>query len=303
MAAPLFDSYLMVDWSAAATPRTGADSIWWALVEHDAGLTALENPPTRLEARDQMTAVLRRQVQLGRRVLAGFDFPNGYPRGTAEAVGLTGLPWQAMWRHLAVTIKEGLRNANNRFEVAADLNRRMSGGPFPFWGCSRKASRDTLISTKTRDFGDHTVPEYRTVEMTARGAKSCWQLLGTGSVGGQTLTGIPVQQALRTDPNFGDQVIVWPFETGLAPPDPAGSWQVVIAEVYPSLFPLDLRPGAVKDEVQVETVANALAAWDAGGKIHRHFAGPDDLSAEQRGWIETEESWILGAGTMAALHI
>jgi hypothetical protein len=28
-----FDAYLMIDWSASSIPRTGADSIWWALLE------------------------------------------------------------------------------------------------------------------------------------------------------------------------------------------------------------------------------------------------------------------------------
>ena len=30
---PAFDSYIMVDWSAAAVPRRGKDSIWIACVD------------------------------------------------------------------------------------------------------------------------------------------------------------------------------------------------------------------------------------------------------------------------------
>ena len=49
LARPLFNSYLMVDWSAYSTPKKGEDSIWVGLTE--AGkLVELENPRTRAEA-------------------------------------------------------------------------------------------------------------------------------------------------------------------------------------------------------------------------------------------------------------
>lgn len=295
----LFDGYLMVDWSAAAMPRTGADSIWYALVERDKGLVDIDNPPTRAAALQAIRAICRDYARSGRRLLAGFDFPNGYPHGTAARVGLDGIPWRALWDHLAAATEEGEKNANNRFAVAADLNRRMSGGPFPFWGCPAGAAGVTLGQKKTRDFRDDGVPEFRLVERTAKGAKSCWQLLGAGSVGGQVLTGIPVQHALRSDPDFGDAVTVWPFETGLREPDIDGAWRIVIAEIYPSLFPVTVHGDAVKDAVQVETVARALADWDGDGTLSRHFAGPVTLTDGERWIIEREEGWILGAGTMA----
>jgi len=293
---PLFDGYLMVDWSAAATPRTGADSIWTALVERDGGPVALANPPTRLAALDAVRTICRRYHEAGRRLLVGFDFPNGYPRGTAGRAGLNGAPWRAIWDHLAAAIEEGVRNKNNRFAVAADLNRRLSGGPFPFWGCPARAACATLGPKKTRRFGDDTVPEFRLVEHAAKGAKSCWQLLGVGSVGGQVLTGIPVQHALAGDLEFGRAVTVWPFDTGLRAPPAGGAWRIVIAEVYPSLFPIQVPDGAVKDAVQVETVARVLAAWDGAGSLGRRFAGPPSLTAAERAVIEREEGWILGAG-------
>lgn len=294
----MFDGYLMVDWSAAATPRTGADSIWYALVERGEGLVALNNPPTRIAALQAVRAICRDYVHSDRRLLAGFDFPNGYPRGTAARAGLDGTPWRALWNHLAAEIEEGAGNRNNRFAVAADLNRRMSGRPFPFWGCSSRMEGETLGRKKTRDFRDDGVPEFRLVERIAKGAKSCWQLLGAGSVGGQVLTGIPVQHTLHSDPDFGDAVTVWPFETGFREPDVDGAWRIVIAEIYPSLFPVTVHGDAVKDALQVETVARALADWDGDRTLPCHFAGPGTLRPEERRIIEREEGWILGAGTM-----
>ena len=51
---PVFDAYVMVDWSAAAVPATGADSIWIAIAERTADgalpTPRLFNPSTRSEA-------------------------------------------------------------------------------------------------------------------------------------------------------------------------------------------------------------------------------------------------------------
>ena len=54
-AAPLFDAYVMVDWSAAGKPARGKDSIWICYGRR-AGVLAVENVPTRHEARDRLRA-------------------------------------------------------------------------------------------------------------------------------------------------------------------------------------------------------------------------------------------------------
>ena len=119
----LFDGYLMVDWSSAATPRTGKDSIWLAL-DLD-GTFALENPPTRMAARDRIAAILRRAAADGHRILAGFDFPFGYPAGLSRALGPEA-DWRDVWARLHTEIEEGEGNANNRFDAAAIADARPS---------------------------------------------------------------------------------------------------------------------------------------------------------------------------------
>ena len=89
----LFDAYVMVDWSGAATPCRGKDSIWYAVLLRDGAetrQTALENPSTRQQATEELCDRLAALVADGRRVLAGFDFPFGYPCGTAERLGING---------------------------------------------------------------------------------------------------------------------------------------------------------------------------------------------------------------------
>jgi hypothetical protein len=59
------------------------------------------------------------------RALVGFDFPYSYPAGFADALGLDGSPWSAIWRYLDQRIEDDARNANNRFQVADEINARV----------------------------------------------------------------------------------------------------------------------------------------------------------------------------------
>ena len=58
--ARLFDAYIMVDWSAASKPVTGANSIWIGVLAKDARLKfqfTAANPDTRLKAVELITPV------------------------------------------------------------------------------------------------------------------------------------------------------------------------------------------------------------------------------------------------------
>ena len=96
--ARLFDSYVMVDWSAASKPATGADSIWIGALTPDSRLKLAfkaSNPPTRAKALEELADLLGRCLKRGDRVLLGMDFPMGFPTGTAAALKLKGEPWRA----------------------------------------------------------------------------------------------------------------------------------------------------------------------------------------------------------------
>ena len=136
----LFDAYLMVDWSAAAVPTVGRNSIWYALREGRRERCA--NVATRAGAQAALRTLLLRLRGQGRRVLVGFDFPFGYPAGFAAALGLDG--WRGLWRFLADHIADGNDNANDRFVAAARINRERFGGGFPFWGI-RRGARSTAL--------------------------------------------------------------------------------------------------------------------------------------------------------------
>ena len=294
---PLFDAYLMVDWSAEGRPKRGPDSIWYCLARRRGrGLVveALENPATRAEAREALAGLLAR---VPGRVLAGFDFPNAYPRGFARRAGFRGRPWRAVWDGLAGLIEDRDDNRNNRFEVAKRLNRRISGGPFPFWGCHTTYAGPELSPRRPDRYAAEGLAERRLCEAFVPRTQPCWKLAYTGSVGSQALTGIPVQRALRDHPALRAETRVWPFETGLGAETEA---RVVLAEMYPSLAPLELGEGEVKDQRQVSAAARFFAARDAAGLLALDLAGPAGLSAPERRLVEREEGWLLGAGTLRA---
>jgi len=299
--ARLFNSYVMVDWSAASKPATGADSIWIGAMTPDARLKLAfkaTNPPTRAKAMEELEDLLARCLKRGDKVLMCVDFPLGFPSGAAEALKLKGDPWRAIRDFLLKEMKDKPDNSNNRFALAARMNRLMSGGPFPFWGCSKKDELTTLSVKKSREHAKGDVAEYRIVEQVALAEKKgrpqpVWKIAYAGAVGGQTLTGIPAIERLRE--KF-PALKVWPFEIPLAKlePDAIEDVRIVVAEVLPSLNSSRPEATEIRDEAQVRTLCEALAERDASGKLAALFAGEHKLSDSQKAKIAGEEGWILG---------
>jgi hypothetical protein len=297
----LFSAYVIVDWSAAAKPTTGADSIWIGVLKRDVRFRLTFesfNPATRAEAETRLNAILDDHRKRSERVLLGFDFPLGFPRGFAAALKLPGeTPWRAAWNDLDRHVKDKPNNLNNRFGVAANLNRRLTEGPFPFWGCPPKDALTTLQPKRSRDHGPQDLPEFRHADLAAKGAASIWKLYYNGSVGGQAILGMPFVRRLKV--SRGESVIrAWPFETGFKPLTEADlqGVEALVAEVYPSLLKPQGAPGEVKDLTQVRTTAEHFARLDEAGKLGAQFAPPKGTPDEVVAAAEQEEGWILGAG-------
>ncbi|HEX7968084.1 MAG TPA: hypothetical protein VF502_07680, partial [Stellaceae bacterium] len=295
---PLFDSYLMVDWSAASQPARGKDSIWLCHMRRDGRALrtlAVENLATRHEARQRLLSLLDTERGAGRAVLAGFDFAFGYPSGLAQRLQLPDPPWRSMWDLLADRMKDEADNSNNRFAVAAALNERISGGPAPFWGCPSAAAHPSLETRHHRRHEALGLAERRLADARIRGPQPVWKLAYPGSVGSQVLTGIPVLRYLRDHGDLAAATWIWPFETGLRPLARADTeGRILLAKIYPSLVPALPRPGEVRDACQVRAIARHFAALDAAGGLAPLFAGDPTLSDAERRRVEGEESWILG---------
>jgi len=294
----LFSAYVIVDWSAAAKPSTGADSVWIGVMKRDVRFRLTyesHNPATRAEAERLLNALLDDFKKRSERALVGFDFPLGFPRGFAEALKLPGEhPWRAVWDQLDKMVKDKADNTNNRFGVGSEINRRMTGGPFPFWGCPPKDTLTTLQPKRVREHGPGDLPEFRHADLAAKGASSIWKLYYNGSVGGQAILGIPAVRRLKVA--RGEALKAWPFETGFKPltdADLAGV-DVVVAEVYPSLYKAQPAPGEVKDQAQVRVTAEHFARLDEAGKLGAAFGPSKTAPADLVLDAEREEGWILG---------
>ena len=286
----MFDTYIIVDWSAARTPKTGRDSIWICRLAPDGETVA--NPPTRHTARLLLTEMLTEATDRGHRVVAGFDFPFGYPAGFAARLGLDGeaAPWRATWDEIARLVEDSPNNENNRFEVGAALNHRVSGKGFPFWGCPVGFAHELLGPRHHRGHTEHEpLKERRLIDEWMVGAQPCWKLAYTGSVGSQVLTGIPVVRALRDDPRWAEGTRIWPLETGFGLP---GETRIVFAEVWPSWWKACSKLGPPNDKAQVRTVARIFAASDRAGELAAWFSPAiGDANLDQ---IIGEEAWTLG---------
>ena len=269
-----FDAVAIFDWSGGNDTgiRPRKDAIW--LAHARAGLA---DTPLYLRNREvaerTLTKMIEDALRDNIRLCIGFDFPFGFPRGFAKALTGKADPF-AVWNWLEGQIKD-TPNANNRFDVAAQINAMFPGtGPFWFNGLKRDIAH--LPRKDTRQ--SHGMTERRVAEEATKGAFACWQVGGAGAVGGQVLIGLPVLNRLRK--KFIDQIAVWPFEPLDRP--------ISFVEIWPGLInPVVKRAeahGGIRDAEQVRLLAQAVSG------LH-----DDDLAAMLR--VDApEEGWIMGLG-------
>lgn len=288
--ASLFDRVVMVDWSANSTPKRGRDSIWIG----DSRSHEAVNPSTRSAAMALIRAVCAESID--ERVLIGFDFSFGYPAGFARA--LTGSSaWSSLWSWMAEHIADDDRNRNDRLDVAARVNDRLrsTGWGSPFWGYPGATRGDGLERSRPSTYAPFDA--FRIAEHRVRAAGhrpfSAWQLAYPGSVGSQMMLGIRALELLRRDPSVSHRLRLWPYETGLGSDSGViERGEVLLAEIWPSMFPLDVNLHPVRDAAQVLTMVRHITATDSAGALHRWF--DPALTGDERALVVAEEGWTLG---------
>jgi hypothetical protein len=282
-----FDLIAIIDWSAAATPgpkRPCADRCWiaWGTPE--------ERPdPAYFRTRTEAVEFLRDLLaDTSGATLVGWDFPHGFPKGSGLGGG------RGAAGRLAALIEDAPDGANNRFEVAAHLNRMLGRAPGPFWGCPVTCAT-AYLSDRRCSFDGRGFAEWRLADDLLRrrgtGIQSVWKLYTRGSVGSQTLLGLPAIHRLLSEPALAARSRLWPFET---------EWDgdlsgIVHAELWPSLADHARQPYPIKDARQVAAARDWALDLDAAGRLGGWFARPDGLSAAESAACLGEEGWILNA--------
>lgn len=277
-----FDRVIVADWSAAATlspARPSADAIWLGSIDAEGAQSSYHRSRTSAEA--ALSQAIDTALARNESLLIGCDFPMGYPTGFAAR--LTGTAnARAVWAWLAQHIEDTADNRNNRFQIAAQINRHfatpLSHGPF--WGRPTSLNLPDLPSTKAINYSALNLSARRVVETLVPRAQPVWKLYTTGAAGSQGLIGQPMIHRLSQRA----QVAVWPFDA------PA---QITLAEIYPALIAPAVRsdPAAIKDEAQVRLLALALFRLCQQNRL-----APLLTAAACR-----EEGWILGAGHVPTL--
>ena len=279
----IFNRIVVVDWSASRKATSKAsDAIWLA----DAALgreTWFSNPTTRFAAMSALGEIIE-GIGDNERLFVGFDFAFGYP---SDAKSLPGEGrWKAVWSHLSEEIFDGEDNDNNRFDVGALLNTRFPP-PGPFWGCPAGfvPAKGTLTPKRPAYVGR----ERRHIETLVPRAQSAWKLAYAGSVGSQALTGIARLQEMRE--RLGKDVQVWPFETAFADNVHA---KVILAEIYPSLWPVTPLGDEVKDRAQVRTLADGFLGFQKRCAFSQLLDGPRRQAPGVREDALSHEGWMVG---------
>jgi len=310
----VFDVYIAVDWSAKNTPsskKPSADALWVAVRDN----VNSNQQEYYFRTREECCEFIRNHLMFCKlndlRVLIGYDFDFGFPSGLSQAMGnVTQTPWIYHWEFLSKNISDASDNSNNRFEVAAlmnDLvgNQNKNG---PFWGVPRKKELEWLQpkspSYPFKAQNGVELVKKRWCEFKESKAQPVWKLLGTASVGGQTLVGISRLYELRFDEELKDISKIWPFETGFD----AGvltdrDAKIVHVEIWPGLLTRILdKSFDVRDQAQVKATVDWFAELDSQNSLPWLMTPPDWLSEKNIKDAATEEGWVIGAGLEGQLY-
>lgn len=297
-----FDHFIAIDWSSRAKPspaKPSRDAIWLAQIAVG-GRVSVKYFRTREACIHYLEARLIRLAKQGKRVLVGWDFSFGYPKGLAKALRLKKRKkaWLRIWDLIDRMIVDQPDNYNNRFTVGAELNRRISMGSGPFWGVPTGQSGIFLGSRKDFTYPvinkRVTLAEKRLVEQRVPRMQPAWKLAYTGSVGSQALLGIPrVLGLTRNADQLKSVSQTWPFDTSFNAEIPEKGTCILHAEIYPSLLRLPGKDDLL-DREQVKTYVKWLLTEQTAGRLSKWLAGPTGLTARQRKQVLRHEGWVLG---------
>ena len=308
----LFDTYIAVDWSARTVPspkKPTRDAIWVGIKDLKEKIQTESYFRTRYSCINYLRELLIKNVKEKNRTLIGYDLDFGFPSGYVDALDISGnLPkWLKMWNLLVDLIRDNDENSNNRFEVAAYLNSKCiiesSSQVGPLWGCPRGNTSYETLNPKSPKFpfitkNGQILRKKRWTEQRESRAQPVWKLIGSASVGGQTLVGIPAVFKLRFDSNLKLHSKVWPFETKFLSHFTSPTLPLILhVEIWPGILASKLDKNIkIKDRAQVRATVDWIADCDKTGELQNLLSTPSGLTSEEVQNCIEEEGWVLGSG-------
>ena len=304
----LFDVWVMVDWSASSKPsssKPSKDAIWLGIAFKNESIQT-HYVRTRREAKLFLLNFLQECIESTLRVFVGWDFGFGYPRGFSSyfqsepSLEKTHAPWLAFWKFLHESIEDSVSNQNNRFEVANAINQSM--GCSLFWGRPRSQNFSHLHPRAPKfplTSGKMNLERQRLTEKRLKGTQETWKLLGVGSVGSQSLMGIPVVYSLRFHQGLESISGIWPFETEFE--RQLARFRVIHAEIWPGVVresvnaSLLTEPSAIRDRFQVIEMCRWFGQKNKEGRLIDYFRVTQGIDSACELACRNEEGWILGA--------
>lgn len=278
-----FDVYLFADYSGA---RVVGDAIVPAIAVGEGAPTVIEGPFTRPGLVELFVNLLTVAHRLGLRVLFGVDHQYGLPLDFGVELELPTHSWREALRALNRELqRSGDGGELTQAEAARRLNERLRE-PY-FWSATNAVS--FRLPGRDPRRGHDTTRRLTERRRELGGPKPLNRIGDPGSVGGQTLLGLPrLLELLDSCEARAVPVAAWPFDD-LELTSPAYEGRHVLVELYPS---------AVRAEgVPQSDVNDALAAVEYLQRVDTagRLAGLMDLSqcsTADRERIQFE-GWIL----------
>lgn len=305
----IFDSYIVIDWSAAATPKIGADSIWLGIKTPSQPLT-LYNPATRHQAMAIIKSHAQQAIATNTRLLIAIDiglsYPIGFDRLMPPEYSKNSPPWRILWDYFADNITDDEHNHNNRHDVLNNLNKIIAEhtGQGIFWGNNNKHHYTHFPNKKIRrdDIAEYRFCETQCKKQGKSRPQSQFQCSGIGAVGGQSALGLYHLAQLQRDPEITDHIAIYPYEN-ITHLGGARQKNITLSETYLSLFHNNNfhanSTHDIKDARQCEDFLTHITALDQQGGLLPMMLAPlhfDTLhvAPPAQHQILHHEGWILG---------
>lgn len=281
-----FDVYLFSDYSGARRP---GKAIVPAVAIGAGQTVVIAGRYTRESLVMCLLTILRAASARGLRVVLGVDHQYGLPIAFGRELQLDESSWRTALEQLSRGNARRRPLPDSQGDAARQLNEELRGlghGDY-FWSGTKGEDYGIPLTDPRKGQGGL---RRLTETLIRHGAPMCFNKIGdNGSVGGQTLVGLPHLLSLLDRARAeGLRLKAWPFD-GVRLSDPEYSPAHVLVEMYPSA----VRPNHVEqaDDADAVESVNYMQQLDRAGKLLA-LADLSNLSAKEQQQVRFE-GWIL----------